>query len=205
MANFQDITIALAGACQACGLVTQLANTGNCSPTGYQNAINSILNTNPSSALNTFGDLTDIQPGLHSLITLVGQTEKEDLPLIRYVFSALSLADKLGQNKEALNQISTRLAHISQHRPESSESDEFISTALSGIYSDIISPLSNKIKVTGRIECLQSPYIQAKIRTALFAAIRAGILWRQVGGTRLNLFFSRKKILKIANELLVAR
>ena len=72
---------------------------------------------------------------------------------------------------------------------------------LASIYSDIISPLGNKIHVLGMQDYLVRPDIQHKIRAALLAGIRAGILWQQVGGNRWQFLFSRRKLLRQVQQL----
>lgn len=71
---------------------------------------------------------------------------------------------------------------------------------LAAIYSDVISPLGSKIHVLGLQDYLVRPDIQQKIRASLLAGIRAGILWQQVGGTRWQFLFSRRKILNQAQQ-----
>lgn len=65
---------------------------------------------------------------------------------------------------------------------------------MAGIYVDVISPLGPRIQVTGSPAVLQSPQVQAKVRSALLAGIRAAVLWHQVGGGRLQLMFSRNRL-----------
>lgn len=72
---------------------------------------------------------------------------------------------------------------------------------LAAIYSDIISPLGTKIHVVGMQDYLVRPDIQHKIRASLLAGIRAAILWQQVGGSRWQFLFSRKKIFNQAQQL----
>ena len=48
--------------------------------------------------------------------------------------------------------------------------------------------------MTGSPAVLQSPQVQAKVRSALLAGIRAAVLWHQVGGGRLQLMFSRNRL-----------
>ena len=50
--------------------------------------------------------------------------------------------------------------------------------------------------VQGEQNFLTNGDTTSKIRTLLFAGIRAAVLWRQLGGSRLKLFFSRKKFLQ---------
>ena len=42
----------------------------------------------------------------------------------------------------------------------------------------------------------------SKVRTLLFAGIRAAVLWRQKGGSRLKLLLSRKKYVEQAELVL---
>jgi high frequency lysogenization protein len=51
--------------------------------------------------------------------------------------------------------------------------------------------------VNGEHGHLSNPLIAARVRAALFAGIRSAFLWHQLGGSRWQLLFSRKKI---ANE-----
>ena len=52
------------------------------------------------------------------------------------------------------------------------------------------------------MQFLQNPRNAERIRALLLAGIRSATLWRQLGGNRWQLFFSRRKILKDAYALL---
>ncbi|MGJ7385218.1 DUF489 family protein, partial [Morganella morganii] len=52
--NYEDITLALAGICQAARLVQQLAHEGQTDNDAVDVMINSIINNNPSSVLNVY-------------------------------------------------------------------------------------------------------------------------------------------------------
>ena len=54
--NYEDITLALAGICQAARLVQQLAHEGQTNNDAVDVMIRSITNNNPSSVLNVYGD-----------------------------------------------------------------------------------------------------------------------------------------------------
>ncbi|QIQ21256.1 high frequency lysogenization protein HflD [Zophobihabitans entericus] len=207
MTKYHDIAIALAGVCQSASLVPQLANTGNCDRELYYLGMRSVFNTSPSSTLNVFGERKDIQSGLKLLVSVLGSEQKENADVLRYTFGTLGITHKLRNQPETLNDIGMRIQRVASMHPEMSleevatHSDE-LSYSLAGIYSDIISPVAAKIKVMGKIEYLQNTLVQAKVRTALFACVRAAILWYQVGGTRWQFIFSRKKIVQAAQELL---
>jgi len=127
--------------------------------------------------------------------------------MIRYILGSLNIANKLRKNNQALIALSARLSRIKNIHPTLNDTlltkhiDE-LSYSFAGTYVDIISPLTTKIKVTGKRECLQNTLTQAKVRTALFACVRAGTLWYQMGGSRSQFIFARKKLLQATRDLL---
>ena len=72
---------------------------------------------------------------------------------------------------------------------------------LAGMYVDIISPLGSRIQVKGSPLYLQQPAMHNRIRACLLAGIRSAILWRQVGGTKWQLLFFRRRIFDTAQHL----
>ncbi|OCG01164.1 high frequency lysogenization protein HflD [Gilliamella sp. wkB112] len=206
--KYHHIAIALAGVAQSTILIPQLANTGVCSATLYEQSINSVFQTSPKTTVDVFGGLNNLRTGLKALIQLLSSGQKEQIELIRYLFGSLSITSKLIKNTEALTKIDQRLTRISRLYTDMSDETiqahiDDLSYSLAGIYSDIISPLATKIKVVGKAEFLQNSLVQAKVRTALLGCIRSAILWYQVGGSRIQLLFSRKRICKAAQELLL--
>ncbi|SCC14761.1 high frequency lysogenization protein HflD [Gilliamella intestini] len=205
--KYHHIAIALAGATQSAILVPQLANTGVCSATLYEQAIKSIFKTSPKTTDDVYDGIKNVKTGLQTLIQLLSSGQKEQTQIIRYLFGALSITSKLLKNKDALDKIDQRLKRISGLYSDMSEQTvsinvDDLSYSLAGIYSDIISPISTKIKVIGKIEFLQNTLVQAKVRTALLGCVRSAILWYQVGGNRFQFLFCRKRICKAAQELL---
>ncbi|MWN32499.1 MULTISPECIES: high frequency lysogenization protein HflD [unclassified Gilliamella] len=205
--KYHHIAIALAGATQSAILVPQLANTGICSATLYEQAIKSIFKTSPKTTDDVYDGIKNIKIGLQTLIQLLSSGQKEHVQTIRYLFGSLSITNKLLKNKDALDKIDQRLKRISGLYSDINDQTvginvDDISYSLAGIYSDIISPISTKIKVIGKIEFLQNSLVQAKVRTALLGCVRSAILWYQVGGSRFQFLFSRKRICDAAQQLL---
>lgn len=205
--KYHHIAIALAGVTQSATLIPQLANTGVCNSTLYQISLKSIFNTSPKTTDDVYDGINNIKTGLETLITLLSSSQKQQVELLRYLFGTLSITGKLIKNNQALDKIDQRLQRISGLY--SAMNDEIIgdhvddlSYSLAGIYSDIISPLSTKIKVVGKAEYLQNTLVQAKVRASLLGCVRSAILWYQVGGNRLQILFSRKRINNAAQELL---
>ncbi|WP_392561958.1 high frequency lysogenization protein HflD [Orbus sturtevantii] len=204
--KYDHIAIALGGVCQSAILVANLANTGQCNLPLYDIALKSIFNTSPQSTADVFDGTGNIKNGLQFLTQLLNNNP-EKVEIMRYILGSIGVTSKLIKDKSALAKIANRLERIQSlygvinHETLDNHRNE-ISYPLAEIYSDIISPLTSKIRVTGKMEYLQNALIQAKVRAALFASVRAAILWYQVGGNRLQLLFSRKNIINAADNIL---
>ena len=198
--NYQEIAIAYAATCQAATLVQQFAHQGVAkNREDMATLMKSLLVTQPDSTLSIYGDdLIHLKTGIETaLAQLGGGNGKLDTEIGRYWVSLLSLSQKLNKSPEAKTQLVQRLQQIERQLPlyeNDIMADQMIAN-LAAIYSDVISPLGSKIHVLGMQDYLVRPDIQQKIRAALLAGIRAGILWQQVGGTRWQFLLSRKKLL----------
>ncbi|AIZ79157.1 high frequency lysogenization protein HflD [Actinobacillus equuli subsp. equuli] len=202
--NYHDITLAFAGVCQAVSLVQQFAHRGSADRDVFSHSIKSLLVTQPESTLAVFGDqLSHLKTGLETVQAQMGSPNgKLDTEIGRYWINVLALSQKLNKNPEAKAKLAERLQQIERQLPlyeNDIMADQMIAN-LAAIYSDVISPLGSKIHVLGLQDYLVRPDIQQKIRASLLAGIRAGILWQQVGGTRWQFLFSRRKILNQAQQ-----
>lgn len=205
MADYQDITIAYAGVCQAATLVQQFAHKGTADREAFGHSLRSLLVIQPESTLSVFGDsLANLHLGLETALSQTsGGNGKLDTEVGRYWISLLALSQKLNKNGEAKQQLAQRLQQLERQLPlyeGNILSDQMVAN-MAAIYSDIISPLGSKIHVVGVQDYLVRPDIQHKIRASLLAGIRAGILWQQVGGSRWQFLFSRKKLFNQAQQL----
>lgn len=203
--NYYDITLALAGICQSAHLVQQLAHQGQCPPEALKVSLNSLLDLNPSSTLAVFGnDEANLRFGLETLQAVLNSSRQGlGAELTRYTLSMMVLERKLNASKTALNELSSRIAQLDRQLAHYDlESDTLIS-AMAGIYVDVISPLGPRIQVTGSPAILQNSQVQSKVRAVLLAGIRATVLWQQVGGGRLQLMFSRSRLVNEAKAILV--
>ncbi len=73
---------------------------------------------------------------------------------------------------------------------------------MAGIYVDVISPLGPRIQVTGSPAVLQARRCRRKFVQRCWRGIRAAVLWHQVGGGRLQLMFSRNRLVNQAKQIL---
>lgn len=205
MANYQDVSIALAGVCQAASLVQKFAHQGTADRESLAYSLKSLLVMQPESTLDVFGnELNHLKMGLETVLAQLSSKQgRLDAEIGRYWIGVLALSQKLDKNPEAKSQLAQRLQQLERQLSlyDGDILHEQMIANMAAIYSDIISPLGSRIQVLGAQDVLSRPEIQNRIRATLLAGIRAGILWQQVGGSRWQFFFSRSKILKATQSL----
>lgn len=202
--NFYDITLAFAGICQACRLVQQLAHEGKIDDNTAEVMINSTLNINPTSTLAVYANSeANLRVGLNTLLAiLTASSNTLSSDLTRYLLSLIGLERRLRKNLSASDELKRRIELLQQQKNYFEPMSSGIFNALAGIYVDVISPIGPRIQVTGSPDMLQNSSIQAKVRALLFTGIRSAVLWQQVGGSRLQLMFSRQRLITQAKEIL---
>ncbi|QDJ13639.1 lysogenization regulator HflD [Mergibacter septicus] len=204
MSNYRDMALALAGVCQAAKLVQQLAYQGTADQTALTTSLNSLLILTPDTTLSVYTDVANLNLGLTILLEqLTGNQGSFNNEISRYWIGLLALESKLERNINAKTELAKRIQFLPNQIPlfDNNITHEQALKILAGIYGDIISPLGTKIQVKGSIEKLKTPYIQDSIRAVLLAGIRSAVLWRQSGGSKWKLLFSRRKLIDAAKKL----
>src|SRR3569623_591350 len=185
--SIHDQTLALAGVFQAVGLVRDVAHEGRADP----------------AAVAVYGGVRSLRPGLELMVKQVGQARTpENIEITKYVVSVLHLERQLAKNPAMLQRIGDG---VEKARGQSAHFDithENILASLAGCYTDTLSTLTPRGVVTGAQGHLSNPDVANKVRTLLLAAIRSAVLWRQCGGSRWQLVFSRRKIIDTAKQFL---
>ncbi|MGB1197994.1 MAG: high frequency lysogenization protein HflD [Thalassotalea sp.] len=197
-------TLTLAAICQVSHGVQRLSRHGQIDNKSLNTLLNSIMNTSPSNTLEVYGDeFSNVKTGLETLVTHLGNnSQQKDPEITRYVVSLLSLERRLNKNASTLQQLGERIEQCQRQLMHYDIDSDTLIASLASIYSDIISPLGTPIQVAGNPEILKQPANQHKIRALLLAGIRSAVLWRQVGGKRRTILFSRSKIVECAQDLL---
>ncbi|ENY70736.1 lysogenization regulator [Aeromonas diversa CDC 2478-85] len=200
--KYQDRTMAFAGICQAAALVQQVARNGSCDEVALRESLSSILVTNPSHPLEVYNNThLAIRDGYRALVEQLGADgNQKNAELTRYVVSLIALERKLAKRKDLLGMLSERIGQIDRQLQHFDLLDEQIVSNMASIYSDLISPIGPRIQVAGTPLYLQQPMVQHKVRALLLAGIRAVVLWRQVGGSRTQIIFARKKMVELAKR-----
>lgn len=199
--KFQDRTMAFAGICQAAYLVQKVARDGTCDEASLRESLSSILVTDPKQPLDVFGNHLAIRDGYRALVEQLGADgSQKNAELTRYVVSLIALERKLTKRKDILNMLGERIGQIGRQQQHFDLLDEQILANMASIYSDLISPIGPRIQVAGTPLFLQQPLVQHKVRALLLAGIRACVLWRQLGGSRTQIIFARKKMVELAKR-----
>ncbi|UBX48917.1 high frequency lysogenization protein HflD [Providencia alcalifaciens] len=202
--NYYDITLALAGICQASLMVQKLAHEGTFNEQDGKTMVNSLTNMNPSTTLDVFGnDEANLKTGLTALQgMLTGGNSGISAEMTRYMLSIMALERRLSKDDNAMNQLGQRIEQFERQASYFEPMSEGVFNALAGIYVDVVSPAGPRIQVTGSPDILKNTVVQAKVRATLLAGIRCAVLWQQVGGSRLQLMFSRSRLSNQAKQIL---
>ena len=204
MTPLQEQITALGGVFQAAALVDKLAHSGQVSDAALAYMLKTLLVRNPETTLDVYGgDDLGLRDG-YKLLLAVLERETDNLPResLRYVVSMLSLERQFSRRDDLLEIAGKRIPKIEQQVELYGISSDNIASSFGGLYQDTLSTFSQRIQVQGDMRHLQQPSNAAKIRALLLTGIRAARLWRQLGGHRWQLVFSRGKLLNELRPLL---
>lgn len=204
MTRTQEQLIALGGVFTAAIQVDRLARTGQCNEAAVACLVNSLLVRNPHSTLEVFGgDDLALRDGYRALASTL-ERSPSSLPRdsLRYAITLLVLERQLDKRADLMELIARRLEQIEQQVQHFGPTHENVIASFGALYQDTLSTFRQRIQVQGDMRYLQQSGNAAKIRTLLFAGIRAARLWRQLGGSRWQLIFSRGRLLKELYPLL---
>ena len=197
----KDQVAALAGIFQSASLVHTLATTGKVSETLFDNCINTLFILNPDKVTDIYSHRALISGTGLLKNMLLKKTGHEQPHILRYTLSLIQLEIKLRKNTEMqdfirqrINQTNRQKIHFEKMNDDYALNNTVISN-LASLYKETISTMKPKIQVIGQPQYLQTDAVADKIRSLLLTGIRSAILWRQVGGKRLHLIFSRSRLL----------
>lgn len=203
MTPIENQTLALAGVFQSAVLIEQLATSGEINNAAFDCCYDSLFTFDSQTTIDVFGDLAGLTRGMQALSEyLGGNNQQSGKNIAYYVLSMLKIAGELKRRDELANQIQTTLENIQTQAREFDFSRGNIIAKIDGLYQNTVSTINPRIIVRGDQNYLRNPDNVSKVRTLLFAGIRASVLWHQLGGSKLKLVFSRKKYVTSAQQFL---
>lgn len=201
--TLRDRTLALAGIAQAAGLVKQVARTGTVDDAAFETCLASIFETQPASTAAVYGGVSRVAPGLRLLATQLGtDSQARDIEIAKYMIGVMMLERQLAKRPPMLTQIADGIERIRRQVDHYSPGHPAVIAAVAALYADTISSLTPRIIVQGEQGYLSKPEVAEKVRAVLLAAIRSAVLWRQCGGSRLQILLSRGKFCQMIEQLL---
>ncbi|PTU78262.1 lysogenization regulator HflD [Pseudomonas indoloxydans] len=203
MSPLQEQLVALGAVFEAAVLADKIARTGQVSEASMGCMLGSLLVRDPKSTLDVYGgDDLNLRDGYRALISSLERNpsalQREPL---RYSLAMIGLERQLDKRGDMLQVMGSRLDQIQQQVEHFGLVHDNVIAACGGLYQDTISTFRQRIQVHGDMRFLQQPNNAAKIRALLLAGIRSARLWRQLGGHRWQLVFSRGKLLKALYDM----
>lgn len=199
----QDRVIALAGLFQAASLVQQIAREGSADAEAFRVSMESVLRLDAETPEEVYGGRRGLRLGLSELCKQLDKArEGRDADLVRYALSLMFLERKFMRRRDLLQAVRQGVETAEAQAEHFSPTHSNVVAKLADLYLNTISTLTPRIIVTGDPTHLNNPENANRIRCALLAGVRATVLWRQLGGNRLRLLFTRGRVLATARGML---
>ena len=193
--------LALAGIFQAVALVRDIARSGECENEALEASLASVFKLESDSAAEVFGGNVGIRRGLRVLIEQI-EGDERDLPLFHMLVNVLKLERSLARHSETNRHLGEALHGMQRQLQHFPVTHPTIIGRLADIYSNNLSSLKPRITVVGNPLYLQQPAQADRVRALLLAALRAAVLWHQLGGRRRHLLFRPQREVMIARGML---
>lgn len=204
MSSVAEKTLALAGVAQAASMVHRHATGESVSPDELEMACKAILNLNPNSTEAVFGVKGNLWTGIQ-LLRQFNQQGNKDIapPVIKYFSGMVQLALKLQKQPQRMSELGKLLAQVERQIEYFDDiTHEAVIGGVAKAYQEVISTMGYRIHVVGNPQVLQQERNAQIIRTLLLFGIRSAILWRQTGGSRLDILLRRKQTAEACTQLL---
>lgn len=196
--------IALAGIYQALNAVIRIARHGSADADAMEPCLYSLFQVDAEDVNAVFGEPGAVANGARQLIAqLTGQPER-NLELTRYAVQVIKLERGLARRPDLIALIAAGIQEAEAKREHFALQHPNMLAYLADIYSNSLSHLEPRIMIQGESLHLSNPDNQNRVRALLLAAVRAAMLWRQLGGSRWGILFKNREILQDARRYISA-
>ncbi len=195
-----DRVLALAGVAQALAQVRRIAETGAADAAVLETAMDSVFRIDAESPAAVFGGARALAPGL-KLLRAYLRNESDDALLPRLGLAVLQLERRFVRDAAAGRVRDGILAAAPEATAKGSAHPDVLG-ALGALYASTVSRLRPRVMVQGNPHYLGQAGVVAEIRATLLAALRAAVLWRQVGGSLWDFPLRRRAMLEAIERLL---
>lgn len=201
--DYEARTIALAGMQQCLAQVQQIAWHGDYDATTVDPCLSSLFIEDPESYADVYGGVAQLQQGLQTLASTLGQdNDKTAMERLRYFATLNVLTKKFLADSNLVSQVSTTLNILQGEIHDLQSQRDYVLQRLARLYQNTISPFRPQLIIHGQATLLTEAQHSNAIRALLLAAVRSIVLWRQAGGTQLNFLLGKSKYLRQIDHLL---
>jgi high frequency lysogenization protein len=114
--------------------------------------------------------------------------------------TVLHLERRFSGNSAAMEAVHNGLKDIARQRDHWGPTHPTVLARLGELYAKELSPIGPRVLVQGNPVYLGQPDLVGEVRATLLAAIRAAVLWRQLGGSYWDFLFGRRALVQAARE-----
>jgi high frequency lysogenization protein len=200
----KDRTLALAGLLQAIQLVQQMANNGQADSRALEASIGSLFRFDAEDAAEVFGGPASLKLGLQRVIAQL-EGDGRDTAQTRIAMSVLHLERRFMASADAAGAVHAELEALQAQALADGAAHPEVLARLGELYAARIAPLGARVLVQGNPVYLSQPSVVGEVRATLLAALRAAVMWRQLGGSWWDLLLSRRRLVDAAQALLESR
>ncbi|HEX5755960.1 MAG TPA: high frequency lysogenization protein HflD [Arenimonas sp.] len=197
----KDRTLALAGLLQAIRCVQLLANTGQSETQPLNACIESLFRFDAETAEAIYGGAGQLESGLKRVISQIAGPDR-DPTQTRMAMTVLQLERRFIARPASIEAIRKGLEDIARQREHFGPTHPTVLARLGELYAQVISPIGPRVLVQGNPAYLAQPQLVGEVRAGLLAAVRAAVLWRQLGGSYWDFLFSRHAMVNAARQWL---
>jgi high frequency lysogenization protein len=196
----KDRALALAGLLQAVHLVQQMAQTGQSESKPLGACIDSLFRFDAETPEAVFGGAASLEIGLSRLVNQLEGGSGRDAAVTRMAMTVLHLERRFIGNHGAVEAVRKGLEEIARQREHWGPTHPTVLSRLGDLYAAELSPIGPRVLVQGNPVYLGQPDLVGEVRATLLAAIRAAVLWRQLGGSYWDFLFGRRALVQAARE-----
>lgn len=191
--TIDDRVLALAGMLQALAQVRRIADTGQSDSSQVQAALDSVFRIDAHSTEAVFGSANGLHTGLRQLRDYLANGNKDEA-LGKLALAVLQLERRFVRTGAMVTQVQTALLRLQANANTMGSTHANVISELAKLYADTLSNLRPRVMVQGNPHYLGQAGVVAEIRALLMAALRAAVLWRQLGGSLWDFVFSRRQM-----------
>jgi len=197
----RERALALAGLMQAAALVHRIAHSGSADGAALEASLASVFRVDAESTDAVYGGVAGVRLGLQTLLLQLDGAGR-DPALTRIAATVLHVERRLARRRDLLQAIHAGVLQATRQRDHFGSAHPGVLGSLAGVYAATVSQLRPRVLVQGNPQYLAQESVVAEIRAVLLAAVRAAVLWRQLGGTYTDLLLRRRALAAAARGLL---